>query len=367
MTVTSNKPKKFSSEDGGNSVVTLISSILQEIAEFKGWELIFQGLLYAFLGWAIYNLKILHDFHTSPEWAHIEKYSIYDFKLALVMIAVFLGYKTACKAIFFNMIKSRLDPLKFPTEEDKNTRAKVSCNWVGNVIYYTCSTITAFLLFRDQDFFPKELGGTAEPVMMYEGLPYTKKYPYLVVFYMVQFGRHVHTLIDYCVYKWNTPKFWEMFLHHCMAVFLIFFSYLMNGVRVGVLVLFVHDPTDVFLCFGRMLADFKVQSKVLKYANFIMLVITWVFFRLWAFPKCIVGTAITYYFEHDVGRITSPMVFMMFMLMALVILHSYWFVFILRIMVTMLRGKSNYNLYDKSAKKNEDETATPTTTTSTKS
>ncbi len=197
------------------------------------------------------------------------------------------------------MIKSRLDPAKFPTEEDKNTRAKNSCNWVGNIIYYTCSTITAFLLFKDTDFFPKELGGNVEPVMMYEGTPYTKQYPYAVLFYMVQFGRHLHTLVDYCVYKWRTPKFWEMFLHHSMAVFLIFFSYLFNGLRCGILVLFVHDPCDVFLCLGRLIADFKSHSAVLKYVNFIGLVVTWVFFRLYAFPKCIVGSAISYYVSHD--------------------------------------------------------------------
>ena len=83
------KSKKVEAE-GGNPLVSLLSSILKEIAEFKGWELIFQGLMYAFLIWAIYNLGIIYEFHTSAEWAHIPKYSIYDFKLALIFVAVFL-------------------------------------------------------------------------------------------------------------------------------------------------------------------------------------------------------------------------------------------------------------------------------------
>jgi len=83
------QPKRVEAKDG-NSLVSLLSSILKEIAEFKGWELIFQGLMYAFLIWAIYNLQIVYDFHTSAEWAHIPKYSIYDFKFALIMVAVFL-------------------------------------------------------------------------------------------------------------------------------------------------------------------------------------------------------------------------------------------------------------------------------------
>lgn len=83
------KTKKVEAEEG-NSLVSLLSSILKEIAEFKGWELIFQGLMYAFFIWALYNLKIVYNFHTSAEWSHIQKHSIYDFKLSLIMVAVFL-------------------------------------------------------------------------------------------------------------------------------------------------------------------------------------------------------------------------------------------------------------------------------------
>jgi hypothetical protein len=347
------KPKKVEAEEG-NSLVSLLLSILKGIAEFKGWELIFQGLMFTFFIWAIYNLQIVYEFQTGVEWAHIPKFSIYDFKLALIFVAVFLGYKTACNRIFFNMIKSRLDPVKFPTEEDRNARAKNSCNWVGNIIYYTCSTIAAFLLFKDQDFFPKELGGKADPVMMYEGFPSIKQYPYAVMFYMIQFGRHLHTLVDYCVYKWRDPKFWEMFLHHNMAVFLIFFSFLVGGMRFGIIVMFVHDPSDVFLCLGRLFADFKNHSWVVQYFNVVGLIFTWIFFRLYAFPKCVISSGISYFMVHDVGRLTSPVLFMTLMAAALVVLHFYWFVFIIRIVITILRGKKNYNSYDTTAKNQDD-------------
>jgi len=87
--MTGNNKKKVESEEG-NGAGSFLASILKEIAEFKGWELIFQGLMYAFFVWAVYNLKIVYDFHTSPEWSHMQKHSIYDFKLSLVMVAVFL-------------------------------------------------------------------------------------------------------------------------------------------------------------------------------------------------------------------------------------------------------------------------------------
>jgi len=248
-------------------------------------------------------------------------------------------------------MKKRIDPSKFPTEEERNARAKHSCVWVSNIIYYTCSTLTAFFLFKDQDFFPKELGGKADSIMMYVGFPERKDYPYAVLFYMIQFGCHLHTLIDYCVNKWRAPKFWEMFLHHCLAVFLIFFSYLTNNLRCGILVLFVHDPCDVFLCLNRVIGDMKNPSQLVKYGNYVMFVVAWVFFRLYAFPKCIVGSAYSAFMKFDLGDLTSPMLFLILMLSSLVILHSYWFLLILRILVTMLTGKKNYNLYDPRAKK----------------
>jgi len=69
--------------------MTILHAILREIAEFKGWELIFQGLMYGFFAWTIYNFKNIYELHTAPEYAHIPKYSIYDFKLSLIMVLVF--------------------------------------------------------------------------------------------------------------------------------------------------------------------------------------------------------------------------------------------------------------------------------------
>jgi len=58
------------------------------------------------------------------------------------------------------------------------------------------------------------------------------------------------------------------------------------------------------------------------------------------------------------GRLTSTMLFLIVMLSALVILHFYWFIIILRILVTMLRGKKNYNLYDTAGKKKAEDGVT---------
>lgn len=324
----------------------IIQKILKEIVEFRGWELIFQILLFAFCAWGIYNLRILYIFHTSPEFANIPKYSMYDFKMSLLMVIVFLAYKHFCQFAFFNFFKERLSHEKYPTEEERAAKAKMVCLWAGSIIYYSASSLSAFFLFKDMDFFPKSLGGAGESANMFKTLPAARAIPYGIEFYMIQFGNHLHTLIDYVVYKRKDTKFWEMFLHHSLAVFLIFFSFATNNIAVGIMVLFVHDPCDVFFYCNRILSDLKYKVLPLKAICYLVFLYCWCFFRLYAFPICIIATAFEY--VPKTGFIYQPSMFMSLMLSALVLLHLYWFIFIIRAGVVMVFKKGgNYNVYDK--------------------
>jgi len=336
------------------TVFSILHVILREIADFKGWELIFQVLMYGFFGWTVYNFKYIYELHTSPEYAHIPKYSITDFKFSLIMVVVFLVYRSVCQKLFYNFIKNRIKLDRYPTEEEKDAKIKICANWIGQIIYYCFSTSMAFYLFKDQEFFPSLLGGpSTNSADIFKGIPAVQDMPYAVEFYMVQFGSHLHTFIDYCVYKRKSPKFWEMFLHHSLAVFLIFFSYITGGLRAGILVLFTHDPCDIFVYSNRLISEFKTFPKILQYANYLALIVIWIFFRLFAFPKLIVGSSFDYVLRGDLGVLYSPHLSLALMLASLVILHAYWLVFILRVLSNMLKGKTNYNVYDAKIKKKE--------------
>lgn len=343
-------PEKFS---GSSSILQVI---IREIADFKGWELIFQVLLYGFIAWAVYNISVIYELHTSPAYAHIPQYSIYDFKLALLMVIVFLLYKYAAQYVLYHLIKDKIKLDKYPKEEDKVNRIKQCSVWIANLIYYTGSSLAAYFLFKDQPFFPKALGGQGGATEMFKGMPYVQNIPYGIEFYMVQFACHLYTLIDYCVYKRKAVQFWEMFLHHSMAVFLIFFSYMTGGIRVGIMVLYVHDPCDVLVYGNRIFSELKNPWKPAQYFSYICLIVGWVYFRLFAFPKAIVGAAFDYVLSGDLGILYSPHLFMTLMLASLVILHIYWFICILKVLVNMVTGKKHYNDYDvsnKQAKKSD--------------
>jgi len=153
---------------------------------------------------------------------------------------------------------------KFPTEEDKDERVKKMSKWITHSIYYTISTIMGFVLFHDTYFFPKFLGGNGDSTTIFhKDFPNIPETSNLVMYYMIQFGIHIYTLIDHVLLRQSDTKFYEYLLHHGMAVLLILFSYLSNALTIGTLVLITHDPCDVFLDLARFFNDLK-KSKFLE-------------------------------------------------------------------------------------------------------
>jgi len=137
-----------------------------------------------------------------------------------------------------------------------------------------------------------------------------------------------------------------------MAVFLIFYSYLTNSIAIGILVLFTHDPGDIFLDVSRVCNDTKVKS-VITNTVYVTFLISWIFLRLYAFPCCIVHSAIYQYnlqdYSSTMSIFRSPNAYLVLMLSALVFMHVYWFVFIIRIALRLKTG-SDPNIYDNKRK-----------------
>ena len=113
-------------------------------------------------------------------------------------------------------------------------------------------------------------------------------------FYMLQLGVHLYTLIDHVFLRLNEPKYYEVLLHHGVSVFLIFFSYLSNSVAVGSMVLFTHDPGDIFLDLSRVYNDYKGAKKSIVIGIFLIFVVQWIFLRLYVFPWCIIRATIDF-------------------------------------------------------------------------
>ncbi len=66
-------------------------------------------------------------------------------------------------------------------------------------------------------------------------------------------ANHLYALVSHCLDSnvYGKSKFFEYCLHHGMAVFLIFYSYMLNIWTIGTMVLIFHDASDAVLIIGR--------------------------------------------------------------------------------------------------------------------
>nr|QFF91223.1 ceramide synthase 5-like 1 isoform 1 [Potamotrygon motoro] len=118
-----------------------------------------------------------------------------------------------------------------------------------------------------------------------------------------------------------------MFLHHLATIALITFSYVNNMVRVGTLVLCLHDAADFLLEAAKMANYAKCQR--LCDLLFVMFSLVFISTRLGLFPIWVLNTTLFESWE-IVGPYPSWWVFNLLLLL-LQLLHSFWSYLIIRI------------------------------------
>jgi len=124
----------------------------------------------------------------------------------------------------------------------------------------------------------------------------------------------------------------------------------MNFIIVGVIVLLVHDPSDVFLIAARAYTDLKNRNVVINVLIYAVTYPVWVYTRNMVFPVCVLGSALSEYWNQGVVHLDEvlylPAVFMLFMMAALVVMHFYWTYFLTMAAISMVKGGKDKNGYD---------------------
>lgn len=128
--------------------------------------------------------------------------------------------------------------------------------------------------------------------------------------------------------------FTELVIHHVATIILLYFSWFMNFVRVGTLVLVAHDAADPWLAFAKMCNYTKKRQA--KEIGFIVFIIVWVLSRLIYYPFVVLycSTVEPYYV---IEKTFFTHWFFNFFLYLLMVLHLMWSYSIARIIVNKLR------------------------------
>eukprot|EP01105_Mastigella_eilhardi_P006175 TRINITY_DN17785_c0_g1_i1.p1 TRINITY_DN17785_c0_g1~~TRINITY_DN17785_c0_g1_i1.p1 ORF type:complete len:388 (-),score=116.67 TRINITY_DN17785_c0_g1_i1:50-1144(-) len=202
--------------------------------------------------------------------------------------------------------------------------------------YYAGATAYGWYVLVDKPWVPAAMvpGATGETVNCWRGFWTQTVQPEVLTYYLLSLGYALQSLV-YLVCRKHRRDFLEMFLHHSLEISLIAYSYLYGYMRIGTLVLAVHDVGDVFINITRCTNEARyIKSTMVLFA---MLLASWVYFRLYLFPVHVISSSLWEGINEIVYRVGDPdglsgsgYYFFNGMLIALLVLHVFWFFMFLR-------------------------------------
>jgi len=134
--------------------------------------------------------------------------------------------------------------------------------------------------------------------------------------------------------------FLVMLCHHLVTLMLLTLSWSVGWTRAGVVLLLLHDFSDVFLNFGKM--GSYLDAEIPANGSFVIFVVSWGFLRLYCLPRVIYECFALSPFLLDFsvsGAYAWKTRALVWGMSALVVMHIYWYALILKMAVGMLMGE----------------------------
>lgn len=144
-------------------------------------------------------------------------------------------------------------------------------------------------------------------------------------FYMCQCGFYIYSIGALLIWETRRKDFLIMMSHHIITSVLIGYSYLTRCYRVGIVILALHDTSDVFMEAAKVCKYFeKEMGASLGFGCF---AISWFFLRLIIFPFWMIKASSCYTVEPFIQANFFPRtLYYTFntMLCTLLVFHVYW-------------------------------------------
>ncbi|XP_033505799.2 ceramide synthase 2-like [Epinephelus lanceolatus] len=184
-----------------------------------------------------------------------------------------------------------------------------------------------------------------------------RQYPYQPMekahywYYMLELGFYGSLLLRIYV-DIKRKDFKEQVIHHLATIFLLSFSYCANYIRIGTLVMLLHDSADILLESAKM---FNYGTGWRKTCDTLFVVFTTVFLvtRLVIFPSRIIHTTLV--LSMEMFEPFAGYYFFNVLLMVLQGLHIFWAGLILRMVYKFLTGKLDKDVRSDEESEVEDE------------
>lgn len=165
-------------------------------------------------------------------------------------------------------------------KRDATPTIKKFCDSGWHFIFYTSSFIYGLCLLWNKPWFTT----TKE---CWVGWPQQHVSDGIYWYYMIELAFYC-SLIFTLLYDHKRADFVQMIVHHLATIVLIYFSWISNFVRVGSLVLLIHDVSDPWLELAKM--GIYLKRKTLTDVAFGIFVLVWTVARHYVLPFIILYT-----------------------------------------------------------------------------
>ena len=136
------------------------------------------------------------------------------------------------------------------------------------------------MVLKDTSFCPPLMLGDGELMNVFSDWPYTEIPKYIRFYYMMSISYYLEDLFIHIIRPPNSDYF-EMIMHHIVAMMLIFTSYMNHFWNIGMFVLMQMDIADVFVGLIRVCIDFA--PNIVLFFIYLSIMISWFYFRFIAY------------------------------------------------------------------------------------
>ena len=154
--------------------------------------------------------------------------------------------------------------------------------------------------------------------------------------------------IFYLLRQWSQGArrndFYEMAIHHLVTIALICSSHMLNWTRIGAVVLFIHDVSDI--CTYQIKAVVDMDSVVLTAVGFLACVGGWFYLRLFVLPMVVIRGILVHVPDEVADALGWGVEAFALLLSALVCLHLYWMYMVLGMGKNAIMGKGGVHNQD---------------------
>ncbi|NXY47568.1 CERS4 synthase, partial [Ceuthmochares aereus] len=183
------------------------------------------------------------------------------------------------------------------------------------------------------------------------GYPQQPLLPSLFWYYLLELSFYC-SLVFTLPFDVKRKDFKEQIIHHAATIFLISFSYCANYIRIGTLVLIIHDASDCFLEPTKIFNYMKWK----KTCDSLFVVFSAVFLisRLIIYPYTVLYN--TYYYSMEIFQPFFGYYFVNVLLITLQLLHVFWSCLIIRMLHKfILQGTTDKDMRSDTEESDKDE------------